>query len=139
MGRFQPTDSAEWCPDLCPAGKFSLAAMRNCVECPEGKFSPYAEQGLCYTCPAGFFSLSNREDCTECPSGKYQGDQESGTCNNCPSGYQSKSRPRLRGGQAQSSTGMGRSRVGILSCNQCPGGWFASSDETEDCTECPPG
>jgi uncharacterized membrane protein YgcG len=129
---------------LCAAGRYARAAVawkkqpRECILCPEGKFTARAHSGACLPCAAGRYG--QRGDASSacsgaCPPGRFgSGGSGSARCSGpCAAG-----RYGMGGSVGGSCAGpcppgrwAGRGSAG---CAQCPAGRFgAGASQTRDC------
>ena len=127
-GMFASTTILVECTD-CAKGKYSEKNAEICQDCVRGRYAD--EQGLssCKACPAGRYNAaSSAENCTTCPSGRHTGSVSGGDsldiCKNCPPGlYKDENLQH------------------IISpfCIDCPAGWFAQVEKSENCIVCEAG
>lgn len=116
--------------ESCPAGNYLNTWTGNCVPCPQGYASSYADQtgagsapGSCGICQAGQGTNMDQSRCIDCPAGKLS---NAGVCVLCPIGrYQ----PLVRINDTYNNQS---------NCLDCPNGTRPSTDRSK-CESCPAG
>lgn len=133
----QPTETL-----ICPAGTYTNAATRSCLNCQGGFYQPNSgEYGGCSRCSAGMFSpvtgATSSSTCTICASGSFSL-AGAAACLNCLAGfYQPTSGVNVA---CVNSCSTGRfSLSGASSCMSCQTGTFSISTGASVCTNCQAG
>jgi hypothetical protein len=109
---------------LCDRGSYQDKSGQSvCPFCPPGRVSSTPGSSLCQNCTAGYYGgtgsgAQSRTSCFACPAGKFQPNNGSNFCFSCAAGTVSN----------------GTS----VSCQACPSGFAASSDQSA-CAPCDPG
>jgi hypothetical protein len=146
-GFFQPLVRSEVCHE-CDAGFRSMRQSdvgdmgTACIECSQGRFAANAgtngETDGCSVCPNGWVQMNSGSDgCTLCESGthingKLTGDTPSTKCIKCEAGT-------FAPGDASNRTSdpfwdwQDWVALQPLKCQTCPGGWWQSLEEGNEC------
>lgn len=119
----------------CPTSQYQnelgqVKSLKECKQCPGGKYNDESEQAVCKSCPSGYYVSSTLTACFECPKGRYA---YNGGCFDCPAGrYQPQNG---QDGCLNCLPGYYSNQVKQISnpCKECPSGFYQGSHGSSYC------
>lgn len=129
----------------CAAGMYQeIEGQTQCKECPPGTVTSGEGAFACADCEAGQYEYRTSSSralraCYVCPDGKWQDEPAQTTCKFCATGkYRLASANHDVACSLDCAAGTYKA-FGMLSCEDCPRGFYQNVEGAGACTECPTG